>query len=289
MKLSKELLGLRRVLLGGILLLMVVANFEAVAAGAGIAAWSLLILLVLTYLFDIAYHGIGNPQLLSRATILLKLFWKGLNAPPHRNLNNVKGYYAQEQYDWITDVKFPEKILHDRRKAAMLSKAPAYIGNSEVLDLGCGTGLITQTLPGSVLGVDISPWKVERARRHCPRATFIVDDIEELGTLDVSDHFDAVVCTDVLEHLERPDKAVAAAWRALKSGGVLLGTVPTRSIVWKLRRFLTTADSSGEPFHVYYSREMIRKLLVSYNICEISRQCLGLEWFFAATKGAKHE
>jgi len=288
MKLPNELLHLRRVLLGGVLVFGIVANFQSPAL-MGSAAWSLLLLLVIAYLFDVIYHSIGNPQLASKATILLRLFWKGLNAPPHRNLDNVKGYYTHEQYDWITDVKFPESILHDRRKLAMTEKARVYITNSEVLDLGCGTGLITQVLPGHVTGVDIGLWKLERARQHCPQATFVVDDIEELNNFPQPNQFDVAVCTDVLEHLERPDKALRAVWRVLKPGGILLGTVPTRSLIWKMRRFLTTADSSGEPFHIYYNRKMLKDLLHSYNICEMSRQCLGLEWFFAATKEGTHE
>jgi len=286
-KLSKELRNVRRMLLLGVVASAILVNLHS--AAAGITAWCLLMLLVAVYMFDVVHQSIGNPQLLGKTVTLAKLFCRGLRVPEHHNLDNVKGYYAQEQYDWITDVKFPEILLHDRRRVAMSTKTPEYIGDSEVLDLGCGTGLITQVLPGRVTGVDISAWKIERARQHCPRATFVVDDVEELGKLDGSLRFDAVVCTDVLEHLERPDRAVATAWRVLKPGGVLLGTVPTRSVIWKLRRFLTTADSSGEPFHIHYSREMLQKLLESFTLKEISKQCLGLEWFFAAVKKDANE
>ncbi len=282
MRLAKELLNLPRSLMLGVSGLAVLSNlFSTILA---LVAWSCLLLLLIVYLFDVVYHSIGSPKLASKVLILLRLFYKGLTVQKHQNIADVKGYYTNEQYDWINDVKFPEKILHDRRRDTMTERARTYIGCSKVLDLGCGTGLITQVLSGSVTGVDISPWKVERARQHLPHVTFTVDDVENLLTLPANNCFDAVVCTDVLEHLENPDRAIAEAWRVLKPTGVFIGTVPSRHIIWKLRRFLTTADASGEPFHIHYTKQQLRRLLQPFNVLEISSQCLGLELFFAATK-----
>lgn len=40
------------------------------------------------------------------------------------------------------------------------------------------------------------------------------------------DSFDTILCTDVLEHLEEPQKALAEAYRVLKTGGYAIYTVP---------------------------------------------------------------
>jgi len=215
---------------------------------------------------------------------LIRLFRQGLKSPKQHTSPNVKDYYKKEQYDWITDTRFPEKIFHDLRSSTIAKKACTYITHSKVLDLGCGTGLITRVLPGEVIGLDISPWKIKRARRHCSRATFLVGDIEDTSLIIKDNSFEAVVCTDALEHIEAPNKAITHAFRVLKTNGIFIGTVPSKSLGWKLRRFLTTADASEEPFHTYYSKRALQQLLQPFNILEISHQCLGLELFFAATK-----
>lgn len=284
MRLKQELLNIRRVLALGVIGSMLVANFLSEGIPLALGTWMCLMLLLLVYLFDIVYHSIGRPELTNKALVLLRLFYKGLVAPKHQDITDVKGYYAGEQYDWITDTKFPEKILHDRRRDTMSERARVYISRSKVLDLGCGTGLITQVLPGNVTGIDISPWKIERARQHCPHATFMVGDVEDLSTLLSDSSFDAIVCTDVLEHLEAPDKVVEGIRRVLKPEGIFIGTVPSRHLIWKFRRFLTTADASGEPFHIHYTKAQLQQLLRPFKVLEISRQCLGLELFFAVTK-----
>ncbi len=284
MKLANNLLNVRRTLALGIVGLTIAANTLGREIELSIAAWFCLLLLLIVYLFDITYHSIGEPKLFSKTLTLLRLFHKGLTTHKHVGASNVKEYYANEQYDWITDPRFPETLLHNRRKDTMAEEVRTYVRNSKVLDLGCGTGLITQLLPGEVTGIDISPWKVGRAQQHCPHATFVVGDIEDLSKLLTDNSFDTVVCTDALEHLEKPDKVVTEAWRVLKPKGIFIGTVPSRSVIWKLRRFLTTADASGEPFHIHYSKRKLQELLRPFNILEISSQCLGLELFFAAVK-----
>ncbi len=223
-------------------------------------------------------------RLINDIGILLRLFKQGLKPQQHRYSASVKDYYTNEQYDWITDTQFPEKVFHDLRRAALTKKALIYITQPKVLDLGCGTGLITQVLPGEVTGLDISPWKIERARQHCPKATFLVGDIENTSSLLADNSFDAVVCTDILEHIEAPNNAVVGVLRVLKPEGIFIGTVPSKCLIWKLRRFLTTADASGEPFHTYYSKKMLQQLLQSFSVLEVSYQCYGLELFFAASK-----
>lgn len=214
-------------------------------------------------------------------SILFSLFAKALIPRKRYECPNVKEHYANEHYDWIDYPQFPEKILHDKRREVMALRAGKYI-HSKVLDVGCGTGLITQVLKGDVWGLDISEWKLKRAKRHVPTAKFVVGDAEDMPFDGES--FDCVVSTDILEHLERPDLAVRGIYRILKQGGVYIGTVPSKHIVWKMRRFLTTSDFGIEPFHNYYSVKQVRDMMESFEVLEITHQCYGLEIFFALRK-----
>jgi ubiquinone/menaquinone biosynthesis C-methylase UbiE len=103
---------------------------------------------------------------------------------------------------------------------------------ARVLDLGCGAGWpVTAALAerADVVGVDISPRQIERARHAVPRATFVTGDITAQEFPPRC--FDAVVAFYALLHLpreeQRPLLERIARW--LKPGGHLLATVSERS------------------------------------------------------------
>src|SRR5437016_5447581 len=66
-------------------------------------------------------------------------------------------------------------------------------GGTRVLDAGCGTGRVAIELARrgfQVTGVDIDPTMLDSARRKAPELRFLLRD---LATLDLREHFDAVV------------------------------------------------------------------------------------------------
>lgn len=98
---------------------------------------------------------------------------------------------------------------------------------ARVLDVGCGDGRTSGswlTANGrAYVGVDVSETGVESARARGLEAQRI-EDAAQLPFPDGS--FDAIVCTEVLEHLFLPQQAAAEMRRVLKDGGVLIATVP---------------------------------------------------------------
>ncbi len=109
-----------------------------------------------------------------------------------------------------------------------------------VLDVGCGTGMLSERLLGAfpscrLTGVDLSPAMVERARaRLAGRAEVREADAERLPFHDGA--FDLVVCNDSFHHYPDPDRAAFQMWRVLRKGGALvLGDVwqpaPARAVM----------------------------------------------------------
>ena len=91
----------------------------------------------------------------------------------------------------------------------------------QILDLGCGDGVLTADLLASgaeVVGVDASPRQIEAARRRGLRA-LVVDGHE----LPFSAEFDAVFSNAALHWMQRPDDVLAGVARALKPGGRFIG------------------------------------------------------------------
>jgi trans-aconitate 2-methyltransferase len=88
-----------------------------------------------------------------------------------------------------------------------------------ILDLGCGTGQLTQSLAetgATVFGMDRSLAMVQEARRNCPPISFAVADAAGLPFVEA---FDAVFSNAVLHWVQDAGSAVAGIRRALKPGG----------------------------------------------------------------------
>ena len=93
-----------------------------------------------------------------------------------------------------------------------------------VLDVGCGTGLMSTMLAAQgrrVVGVDLSAAMIARAKRHSGSSvTFLEADAESLPIATGS--FDAVVNLISLHHYPDPSRAVAEFRRVLRPGGRLV-------------------------------------------------------------------
>ncbi|MFB6724397.1 class I SAM-dependent methyltransferase [Kribbella sp. NPDC056345] len=94
---------------------------------------------------------------------------------------------------------------------------------AKIIDLGCGTGLLTRSLatPGrEVIGIDPSPTMLNYARRTPSSVTWISGDATAISpTGDV----DLVLCTgNTVMHIPDLATAFAAIAGALRTGGVLV-------------------------------------------------------------------
>lgn len=175
----------------------------------------------------------------------------------------VKQYYIKkERYDWTiaADHMFGvESIFHRNREWTFtrLTRFYAKQNNALVLDVGCGTGLLLRHLSQDSIGLDINPWNAKKAREHTGRQ-IICADAELLPVR--SSVLDLVVCTETLEHLPNPRRALQEICRALKQNGKIIGSVPHPNPGWKLR-FLSSTCPRDEPFHDSYTRPQVVALL----------------------------
>jgi len=94
------------------------------------------------------------------------------------------------------------------------------------LDVGCGTGALSQTVlqltePARIKGIDRSEGFVNFAREHVKddRVRFEVGDAEVLT--DDSETFDAVVSGLVLNFIPHPERALAEMKRVTRTGGAV--------------------------------------------------------------------
>jgi len=101
-----------------------------------------------------------------------------------------------------------------------------------ILDIGCGSGALTYLISqkgGMVIGVDVLDGAIKFAREK-------TKNIRNIGFIKASachlpfknDCFDYVVSSDVIEHLEEPDKMLAEIKRVYNGNGKVVITTPLR-------------------------------------------------------------
>ena len=103
--------------------------------------------------------------------------------------------------------------------------------DARILDIGCGTGATASALRkyGEVLGLDFSTTALECCRRR--GLTNVVHGRAE--SIPLPDCYaDAIVATDILEHLDDDLAALTEFYRVLKPGGHAVITVPAYRFLW---------------------------------------------------------
>jgi len=126
----------------------------------------------------------------------------------------VKAYYDQrapEYDDWVYGTgPFAERHRpgwHDERER--LQEALAALPPARTLDIACGTGWMTQHLPGQIVGMDASETMLEIAHERVPHGEFVVGDALSLPFEDQS--FDRLVTGHFYGHLEEPERLLFLA------------------------------------------------------------------------------
>jgi len=121
------------------------------------------------------------------------------------------------------------------RRALALNIFAKIYGVSEktirILDAGCGTGINLSYLQtrGNVCGLDISKDALQFSRSR-GLSSLICGSADKLPIKD--ELFDIVLALDVIEHIEEDLSAIKELNRVLKSGGILIITVPAFQILW---------------------------------------------------------
>jgi glycosyltransferase involved in cell wall biosynthesis/2-polyprenyl-3-methyl-5-hydroxy-6-metoxy-1,4-benzoquinol methylase len=134
-------------------------------------------------------------------------------------MKNENSFY---EYDRIADRKRVDFITN-----VLQQSLPPH---GKILDVGCGNGVISRHLGRAgfnVLGVDVSEKTIESAKANTtnlPNVNFMKKSAEEL--VASGEKYDAIICSEVLEHLSDPGSLVSVLRESLADNGKLIVTVP---------------------------------------------------------------
>lgn len=127
--------------------------------------------------------------------------------------------------DWVRHLK--DQAKHTKEYRHTLYKKVGIQTKKEILDVGCGTGVITADIAsltrGDITGIDIDRKKLERAKFLSDRISFLEADALHLPFKDET--FDLVVFSVVLMHVRDQQKAVEEMARVTQKDGIVLATM----------------------------------------------------------------
>lgn len=154
--------------------------------------------------------------------------------------------------------------------------------NAQVLDAGCGTGVVAQNLAKlgfSVTGCDPVPALYQEAAATNKKIQFFPSTLEELNRHPTQ--YQAVSCQAVLQHIPEPDlvSSLTGLVEVCENNGYLFISVPTQ---YPLES--PTRDKAGRLFHLWDKNlytHLFRRLgcrLVHYVDHEDSLGRPGITW-----------
>ncbi len=133
------------------------------------------------------------------------MFQKGWAREFTPNKDRVLDYW--KKYRYLDDIEKICKIRED----------------SKVLDVGCGVSTVLQFIKGKRFGID--PLADEYSKLYeYPEGVHVSKALGESIPFD-TDYFDIVFCSNVLDHVTSPEKAINEILRVLKRDGYFVLTV----------------------------------------------------------------
>ena len=137
------------------------------------------------------------------------------------------------------NIKGNYKILHKinpLRLKFILNNFNKSVKKKDVLDIGCGGGLISELLAkknANVTGVDENIYNIKQARDHAKMSSVKIDyKNQSLDTFYKKNKkkYDLILCLEVLEHVNDVKKTLDKISELMKPGGTLILSTINRNL-----------------------------------------------------------
>lgn len=126
---------------------------------------------------------------------------------------------------WNLDGQF--KTLHQINPARVeFIQRHANLTNSKLIDVGCGGGILAESLAiaeAKVDAIDLAPQSIEIAQLHLYESNVKVNyECIEIAAKAQQNHesYDVLTCMEMLEHVPSPEYIIAECAKLVKPGGI---------------------------------------------------------------------
>lgn len=152
-----------------------------------------------------------------------------------------------------------DRSLYPYKKRYLAKIIKSLPQNAVVLDAGCGNGKVVRMIRIYRPDVSIKAMDISDVGEYLPKGVeFKKGSVEEVDKMYPSEHFDAVFCLHVIEHLLYPMRMVEAFAKILKSGGKVFIETPnwTRLFIPFSHMFFWNDYTHVRPFTSFGIRKL---------------------------------
>jgi 2-polyprenyl-3-methyl-5-hydroxy-6-metoxy-1,4-benzoquinol methylase len=195
--------------------------------------------------------------------------------PPGESSDNYSKDYSEDYYrDGMYADYLADRDAIQRNAPRILSELEQMVKGRRLLDVGCATGFFLEAARSrgwTVHGLEVSEYASNYARRELKLPVETASIVSPPTGLS---QFDVVTLWDTIEHLDRPDLALANIRRLLGPRGVLVfSTGDYDSLLRRLtgKRWRLFADSTH---NFFFNERVLRRMLErnGFEMCRITRR-----------------
>lgn len=188
---------------------------------------------------------------------------------------------SKNSLEWIYYSRNKSRIggigLYGQERGRLFSN---WLGkNKKILELGCRDGSLTKLFASGneIIGVDIDQSALNLFEKRFNTKGYHFDLNKEWPFGEKE--FDAIVASEIFEHLYRPQEVIEKIYKTLKPGGLLIGSTPNAfSLANRIRLFLAQPMKTAlaDPTHVHqfsYSelKSIFKKYFVNIKLIPLGR------------------
>ncbi|MGE5042194.1 MAG: class I SAM-dependent methyltransferase [Candidatus Levyibacteriota bacterium] len=181
----------------------------------------------------------------------------------------------------------PSRKFFLRRFNKTLVKNIKNLNVSSILDAGCGEGFTLNQLYEAkaakhLEGVDFSKQAVSLGNKQFPKLKLKQGDIYKLPYK--KDEFELVICSEVLEHLEHPEKAVREVLRVSKK--YVLFSVPNEPFFMgsRLLKGMNIKQLGNHPEHINHWNVFSFPQMLQKNGVKVKKVLYPFPWILVLGK-----
>ncbi|XP_065090983.1 ubiquinone biosynthesis O-methyltransferase-like [Ochlerotatus camptorhynchus] len=223
-------------------------------------------------------------------------------AAPKDSVSKTEINHLAKMVDFWWDTKGPAKMLHTfyqvrvplvvegLAETGRISKAdiakPDALKGVRILEAGCGGGVLAEDLArlgAYVVGVDPGKEMIDLAKIHLETKSSELKDFLEYHDITVEEHakkfagtYDAIICSEVMEHVDEKESILEACCRCLKPGGSLFVTTENQTMLaWFIfiiipEYILKFIPKNTHFYEKFISPEAVAKITSKYG-CQMRR------------------